>query len=103
MNIETRFNALCVGKNESVTSDGKTTFYTLALVQNGQAGNIACSPDVYNTVLASGQPIESYDFTGIYRDGQYKGFRITHAGEAGSLISGKPQSTSPAGNPKGSK
>lgn len=95
MNIETRFNAMCVGKNESETSDGKTTFYTLAIVQNGQAGNIACSQDVFNRVLTSGQPIEAYDFTGIYRDGQYKNFKITHAGEAGSLIGGSaPQSAS---------
>lgn len=95
MNIETKFNAMCVGKNESKTSDGKTTFYTLAIVQNGQAGNIACSQDVFNRVLTSGQPIEAYDFTGIYRDGQYKNFKITHAGEAGSLIGGSaPQSAS---------
>lgn len=95
MNIETKFNAMCVGKQESTTSDGKTTFYTLAIVQNGQAGNIACSQDVFNRVLTSGQPIETYDFTGIYRDGQYKGFRVTHAGEAGSLIGGSaPQSAS---------
>lgn len=95
MNIETRFSAMCVGKNESKTSDGKTTFYTLAIVQNGQAGNIACSQDVYDRVLTSGQQIEAYDFTGIYRDGQYKGFRVTHAGEAGSLVGGSaPQSTS---------
>ena len=95
MNIETKFNAMCVGKNESKTSDGKTTFYTLAIVQNGQAGNIACSQDVYDRVLTSGQQIEAYDFTGVYRDGQYKGFRVTHAGEAGSLIGGSaPQSAS---------
>ena len=95
MNIETKFNAMCVGKNESKTSDGKTTFYTLAIVQNGQAGNVSCSPDVYDRVLSSGQPIETYDFTGVYRDGQYKGFRIVGAGEAGSLIGGSaPQSTS---------
>lgn len=95
MNIEAKFNAMCVGKNESKTSDGKTTFYTLAIVQNGQAGNIACSQDVFNRVLTSGQPIEAYDFTGIYRDGQYKNFKITHAGEAGSLIGGSaPQSAS---------
>ena len=95
MNIETKFNAMCVGKNEGKTSDGKTTFYTLAIVQNGQAGNIACSQDVYDRVLTSGQQIEAYDFTGIYRDGQYKGFRVTHAGEAGSLIGGSaPQSAS---------
>ena len=95
MNIETKFNAMCVGKSESKTSDGKTTFYTLAIVQNGQAGNVACSQDVFDRVLTSGQQIEAYDFTGIYRDGQYKGFRITHAGEAGSLIGGSaPQSAS---------
>lgn len=95
MNIETKFNAMCVGKNESKTSDGKTTFYTLAIVQNGQAGNVSCSQDVYDRVLTSGQQIEAYDFTGIYRDGQYKGFRVTHAGEAGSLIGGSaPQSAS---------
>lgn len=101
MNIKTKFNAMCVGKNESKTSDGKTTFYTLAIVQNGQAGNIACSQDVYDRVLTSGQPIETYDFTGVYRDGQYKGFRIVGAGEAGSLIGGSaPQSTSSTGKGK---
>lgn len=101
MNIEAKFNAMCVGKNESKTSDGKTTFYTLAIVQNGQAGNIACSQDVFDRVLTSGQPIEAYDFTGIYRDGQYKNFKITHAGEAGSLIGGSaPQSTSSTGKGK---
>lgn len=101
MNIETKFNAMCVGKNESKTSDGKTTFYTLAIVQNGQAGNVSCSPDVYDRVLSSGQPIETYDFTGVYRDGQYKGFRIVGAGEAGSLIGGSaPQSTSSTGKGK---
>lgn len=100
MNIETKFNAMCVGKNESKMSDGKTTFYTLAIVQNGQAGNIACSQDVFDRVLTSGQPIETYDFTGVYRDGQYKGFRIVGASEAGSLIGGKSQSTS-SSSPKG--
>lgn len=101
MNIETKFNAMCVGKNESKTSDGKTTFYTLAIVQNGQAGNIACSHDVFDRVLTSGQSIETYDFTGVYRDGQYKGFRIVGASEAGSLIGGSaPQSTSSTGKGK---
>ena len=95
MNIETKFNAMCVGKNESKTSDGKATFYTLAIVQNGQAGNIACSQYVFDRVMKSGHPIEEYYFTGIYRDGQYKNFKITHAGEAGSLIGGSaPQSAS---------
>ncbi len=94
MNIETKFNAMCVGKHESKTSDGKA-YYTLAIVQNGEAGNIACGQDVYDRILTSGQKIEEYDFTGIYRDGQYKGFRVTHAGEVGSLIGGSaPQSTS---------
>lgn len=100
MNIETKFNAMCVGKSQSKSSDGKTTFYSLAIVQNGQAGNIYCSPEVYDRVLTSGQQIEAYDFTGIYRDGQYKGFRVTHAGEAGSFIGGKSQSTS-GSSPKG--
>lgn len=100
MNIETKFNAMCVGKNESKTSDGKTTFYTLAIVQNGQAGNVSCSQDVYDRVLTSGQQIEAYDFTGIYRDGQYKGFRVTHAGEAGSLIGGSAPQSASAGKGK---
>lgn len=101
MNIETKFNAMCVGKNQSKSQDGRTTFYSLAIVQNGQAGNVSCSPDVYDRVLSSGQTIETYDFTGVYRDGQYKGFRIVGAGEAGSLIGGSaPQSTSSTGKGK---
>lgn len=91
MNVELKMSAMCVGKKRQLGSDGKTEFYSIAIVQNGEAGSLSCNVDVYNQA----EELKMYDFTCVYRDGQYKGLRVTHAGVAGSSGYGSadPQST----------
>lgn len=76
MVVEMKMKALCVGKKEETSQDGKTKYYSVAIVQNGEAGKLSCTEDVYNQVAE----MTPYDFTCVYRDGQYKGLRVTHAG-----------------------
>lgn len=95
MNIELKMKAICAGKQVQTGSDGKTDFYSLAIVQNGQAGNLSCGKEVFDSVLSEGQLMEVYDFTCVYRDGQYKNLRIVHAGKSDSngVSGGSSQST----------
>ena len=78
MNIELRGNVFVAGKKENLSFDGKTTFYSLAIVTpDGDAGNISCNESVYNAVV----PMRQYTLTCVYRDGQYKGLRCVAAAE----------------------
>lgn len=96
MNVELKMKAICAGKNVQTGSDGKTEFYSLAVVQNGQAGNLSCGKEVFESVLSEGQMMDVYDFTCVYRDGQYKNLKIVHAGKSdsnGAAAGGSSQST----------
>lgn len=95
MNITLKTSLMCVGKNAERASDGKSTFYNLAVVQAGQAGNIPCTEDVYCMALASGASMEQCDLMCLYRDGQYKGMRVVSYKPCdSSTVGGSSQSTS---------
>lgn len=51
MKIYSETKITVVGKAEPTTStDGKNTYYRVAVVQNGQATNLMVSEDVYNAI-----------------------------------------------------
>lgn len=87
-----KMQAICVGKKEESSQDGKTKYFSVAIVQNGEAGKLSCTEEVHDKV----QAMQPYDFTCVYRDGQYKGLRITHATPVDSNGGGviPPSSTS---------
>lgn len=99
MNMELKLeNAVCVGKKENLMQDGKTRYWNISIVKNNEACMLPCNEDVYNQA----ELYQPYDFTCLYRDGQYKGLRITHAGiRSGNGSNGKggsdPQSTATGG------
>lgn len=68
---ETRMTV--VGKAEpTISQDGKSTYYRLACMQNGQATNLSVSKDVYDAIpegLVDVRFITSYD-------DKYSSFRI---------------------------
>ena len=69
---ETRMTV--VGKAEpTISQDGKSTYYRLACMQNGQATNLSVSKDVYDAIpegLVDVRFITSYD-------DKYNSFRIS--------------------------
>lgn len=71
MNIKLKANFLVMGKNETPSKDGKAIYYNLAVMQDGQAGNISCPKEVYDMV----QPMFSYDCELAYSE-QYSSLRL---------------------------
>ncbi len=69
------FNAkmLVISKNENQSRDGKSMYYNLAVVQDGQAGNISCTKEVYESIL---ELMKEAELLLTYND-EYKSLRIT--------------------------
>ena len=85
------FNAkmLVISKNENESRDGKSMYYNLAVVQNGQAGNISCTKEVYDLI---NELMREVELQLTYND-EYKSLRIT--GVAGELSAPKPSGEKP--------
>lgn len=78
MNLTLNGTVYCVGKKEDKMKDG-TPFYSIAVAtKEGDAGNLSCSKEVYDIVSA----MNPYIIQCVYRDGQYKGLRVTRALDA---------------------
>lgn len=76
MNVNLKLeSAMCVGKKENMMQDGKTKYYNISVVKNGEACMLSCNEETYNKA----KEFVKYDFLCQYRDGQYKGLRVIGA------------------------
>lgn len=73
MKIYNETKITVVGKAEPTTStDGKNTYYRVAVMQNGQATNLMVSKDVYNAIPDG---LVEVRFCTSYDD-KYQSFRV---------------------------
>lgn len=73
MKIYSETKITVVGKAEPTTStDGKNTYYRVAVMQNGQATNLMVSEDVYNAIPDG--LVEVLFYTSY--DDKYQSFRV---------------------------
>ena len=99
MKIFSKTNLTVVAKAEPTTSqDGKSTYYRVACLQNGQATNMLVPEEVYNAI-----PSGFVDalFNTSYDD-KYTSFRIDSIAEIISVNGEKPgmkPDTKPSGTP----
>lgn len=91
---ETKF--MVVGKAEPTRSlDGKSTYYRVACMQNGQATNVSVSEDIYNAIPSG---IVDARFNTSYDD-KYQSFRIDSIVEIISVNGAKPDARSSGAAP----
>lgn len=60
-----------LAKDATASKDGQSTYYKLAVLVGSECGNISCSKEVYDEVIAD----KLYSFKAIYND-QYKSFKL---------------------------
>lgn len=71
MTIQSNGKVLVLARNERSSNDGKSKFYNLAIMINGEAGNISCTENAYNKAVTGKENGVIYSF-----NEQYKSFRI---------------------------
>lgn len=92
MRIYNTTKVTIVGKAEPTKSrDGNSTFYRIAVLQNGQATNLSVSEDAYYAVPSG---ITDAEFE-TYYDDQYKTFRVERLVQIITVNGSKPGSTAP--------
>lgn len=74
MNIQSTAKAMVLAKNEKPSIDGKNTYYNLAIMVGGEAGNISCTEDAYKFAEIG---VEN-ELALAYND-QYKTLRVLDA------------------------
>lgn len=85
-----------VGKADPTKSrDGQSTFYRIAVMQNGQATNLSVSEDVYDAIPAG---IVEADFRTAYDD-KYNSFRCEELIQILTVNGSKPAGDKPAPAP----
>ena len=70
MNIKSVGNVMVLAKNER-QGNNRQMYYNLAIMSDGEAGNISCTPEAYDKV----EIYKSNDVVFAYNE-QYKSFRI---------------------------
>lgn len=99
MKIYNETKIIVVGKAQPTTSqDGKTTYYRVAVMQNGQATNLMVSEDVYNTIPDNAL-VEVRLFTAF--DDRYSSFRVEKLLEI-ITVNGRPFEKTPVAPEKAS-
>ena len=85
-----------VGKAEPTHSqDGKSTYYRVAVMQNGQATNLSVSEDIYNSIPDG---LVDVVFSTVYDD-TYKSFKADRLLQIVS-VNGRPYGEKPAPAPE---
>lgn len=94
MKIINKTNLTVVAKATSKSQDGKTTYYRLACLQNGQATNVSVPEELYNSI-----PDGFVDavFNTSYDD-KYQSFKIDSIAETISVNGAKPDAKQPTSN-----
>ncbi len=91
MTITANARVLVISKNETPSRDGKTTYYNLAVMQNGQAGNISCTEEVYDRAVE----MKETEINLTYND-EYKSLRIIGIGMVTPHGSDRAETKTPA-------
>lgn len=97
MRIQSSGKVLVLAKNER-EGQNKQKYYNLAVLIGGEAGNLSCTEEAYNTAVAALVNDAAYE----YND-QYKSFRIISAQPENEPCSGSMYGTpqdSPASAPE---
>lgn len=96
MKIYSETKITVVGKAEPTTStDGKNTYYRVAVMQNGQATNLMVSEDVYNAIPDGLVDVLFY----TSYDDKYDSFRVDGLLQIVS-VNGRPfEKSAPASTP----
>ena len=91
MNIKSNGKVLVLAKNSRESGDGRNrqTYYNLAILIDGEAGNISCSEDAYNKAVLNTLNGVVY----AYND-QYKSFRIVDIVPESSILDHTQQTIS---------
>ncbi len=89
MTLTATAKMMVISKNERESRDGKTKYYNLAVVQDGQAGNISCTEEVYDLI---NELMKEVELQLTYND-EYKSLRIT--GISMALPAPKPSGEKP--------
>lgn len=64
-------NVKVLAKEATLSSDGKNTYYKLAVLVGAEAGNVSCSKEVYDLVEVD----KNYDLTAVFNS-EYKTFKF---------------------------
>ncbi len=91
MTITANAKVLVISKNETPSRDGKDTYYNLAIMQNGQAGNVSCTDEVYELAVE----MKETEVNLTYND-EYKRIRITGIGMITPHGSDRAETKAPA-------
>lgn len=76
MNITNETNVAVIAVNSRKGSDNKTTYYSLAIMQDGQVANISCTEEVADIINADFSPLKPFRLITVYSE-TYKTFRAT--------------------------
>ena len=71
MKLKVNFKGVAINKKEEKSRDGQKTYYRMSIDQDGEAGTVGITEDIFNQV----ERFKEYDFVGEYND-MYKSFRI---------------------------
>lgn len=102
MKINSTATLIVLAANETPSFDGKNTYYNLALMQNGEVGNISCTKEVYEVVQHTMPQNVPTQFSLLLQNtagGKYDGFRIIDVLPDKNTATGgapKPDNTKPA-------
>ena len=72
MKVSSIVKAQVLAKNTTKSQDGKSTYYNLAVLVGGEAGNLKCTEEVFERAVIG----EVAEFNAEYSD-QYNSFRLT--------------------------
>lgn len=89
MNIKSNGKVLVLAKNSRESSDGKQKYYNLAILIDGEAGNISCSEDAYNKAVLNTLNGVIY----VYNE-KYQTFRIVDIVPESSILDYTQQNAS---------
>ena len=82
---------LVVGKKETKSGDGKSTYYKLSIVIDGEAGMVSCSEGVYQDA----ELMKEFNMFFVYNE-TYKSLSLKRVVPAGAESSGSTGPTRPS-------
>ncbi|MDD6811687.1 MAG: hypothetical protein PUD93_07480 [Lachnospiraceae bacterium] len=84
MKIQSNAKLNIIAKNERQATDGKS-YYNVAVLLEGQAGNLSCTEDVYNDAVVGVENDVILEY-----NSEYKSLRLIAVHPFGSGTAGKP-------------
>lgn len=76
MRIKMLFSGTLINAKSEKSRDGKNTYYKVSLDQEGEAGSLSCTEDVYDLFQNGGlERFTNCSFNAVFDD-QYKNLRV---------------------------